>query len=65
MNPQQPDSLLMRTYQSWLARLAADLPTSLHEAAAALFQAVEAGHVCIRDHRLPIERLRLPRHTGG
>lgn len=48
MNPQQPDSLLMRTYQSWLARLAADLPTSLHEAAAALFQAVEAGHVCIR-----------------
>src|SRR5262245_59304507 len=42
------DSILMRTYQGWLQRYAPDLPTSLQEAIGTLFQAVEAGHVCIR-----------------
>lgn len=46
------DSVLMRIYRQWLARVAGELPVSLQEAVAALFQAVEAGHVCIR---VPLE----------
>jgi exodeoxyribonuclease V alpha subunit len=52
MNPQQPESVLMRTYQAWLARLDGNIPSSLQDAVAALLQAVEAGHVCIR---LPLD----------
>lgn len=42
------ESFLVRTYRQWLQRVAGELPPSLHEAIAALFQAVEAGDVCIR-----------------
>jgi exodeoxyribonuclease V alpha subunit len=52
MNPLPLESTLMRTYRTWLQRHAPELPTSLHEAIGTLFQAVEAGHVCIR---VPLE----------
>ncbi|MDI1301936.1 MAG: exodeoxyribonuclease V subunit alpha [bacterium] len=42
------ESLLARSYQQWLARVAPDLPASLRSAIELLLQAVEAGHVCIR-----------------
>ncbi|MDF2445430.1 MAG: exodeoxyribonuclease subunit alpha [Moraxellaceae bacterium] len=52
MSSVQIDSILVRTYRHWLQRVAGDLPPSLHDAIAELFEAVEAGHVCIR---VPLE----------
>jgi exodeoxyribonuclease V alpha subunit len=46
------DSVLVRTYRSWLQRVAGELPPSLQQAIVTLLQAVEAGHVCIR---MPLE----------
>lgn len=48
MSEQPSDSLLSATYRQWLARVAGELPPALEAAIAELFQAVEAGHVCIR-----------------
>lgn len=42
------DSVLARSYQHWLVRVAPDMPASLCSAIELLLQAVEAGHVCIR-----------------
>lgn len=42
------ESILARSYQQWLARVAPDMPASLRSAIESLLQAVEAGHICIR-----------------
>jgi len=46
-----------------LLRIIAGLETA--DAGTIAFSGEDTTHVHVRDHRLPIERLRLPRHTGG
>lgn len=57
-------SLLVQSARAWLAREAPDFPPDLQRAIESLYEAVEAGHVCIRVELAPADAWRATGWVG-